>query len=73
MRESDTVARRVKLRAERMLPVPKAVATDGRVFMQAHLKVGGGNTIAPRLHFYDDCSRSERCTWATSAPTCATP
>ncbi|MGW7466027.1 hypothetical protein ACWGJT_15315 [Streptomyces xantholiticus] len=58
MRESDTVARNAKLRYERMLPVPKAVDPDGRVFMQAHLKIGGGNTIAPRLHFYDDCSRS---------------
>lgn len=58
MRESDTVARNAKLRSERMLPVPKAVDPDGRVFMQAHLKIGGGNTIAPRLHFYDDCSRS---------------
>jgi hypothetical protein len=58
MRESDTVARKPKLRTERMLPVPKAVDPDGRVFMQAHLKIGGGNTIAPRLHFYDDCPRS---------------
>ncbi|MER6025714.1 hypothetical protein [Streptomyces sp. NPDC001851] len=58
MRESDTVARKPKLRGERMLPVPKAVNPDGHVFMQAHLKIGGGNTIAPRLHFYDDCPRS---------------
>ncbi|GHI97179.1 hypothetical protein [Streptomyces olivaceus] len=58
MRESDSVARKTKLRNERMLPVPEAVAPDGRVFMQAHLKIGGGNTIAPRLHFYDDCPRS---------------
>ncbi|MEU1850820.1 hypothetical protein ABZ499_16475 [Streptomyces sp. NPDC019990] len=58
MRESDTVARKPKLRAERMLPVPEAVDPEGRVFMQAHLKIGGGNTIAPRLHFYDDCPRS---------------
>ncbi|CAM5252653.1 hypothetical protein [Streptomyces pseudogriseolus] len=58
MRESDTVARNAKLRNERMLPVPKDVAPAGQVFMQAHLKVGGGNTIAPRLHFYDDCIRS---------------
>ncbi|MGW9599925.1 hypothetical protein FE156_04525 [Streptomyces albidoflavus] len=58
MRESDTVARKTKLRTERMLPVPEAVSPDGRVFMQAHLKIGGGNTIAPRLHFYDDCPRS---------------
>ncbi|MEV5170254.1 hypothetical protein AB0L10_03980 [Streptomyces flaveolus] len=58
MRESDTVARKAKLRAERMLPVPEAVHPDGQVFMQAHLRIGGGNTIAPRLHFYDDCPRS---------------
>ncbi|MFE9332997.1 hypothetical protein [Streptomyces sp. NPDC006925] len=58
MRESDTVARSAKLRGERMLPVPKTAAPDGRVFMQAHLKIGGGNTIAPRLYFYDDCSSS---------------
>ncbi|MCP9985993.1 hypothetical protein LUX01_04000 [Streptomyces sudanensis] len=58
MRESDTVARQAKLRNERMLPVPKAVHHTGRVFMQAHLKIGGGNTISPRLHFYDDTPRS---------------
>ncbi|WP_405694840.1 hypothetical protein OHA99_07525 [Streptomyces coelicoflavus] len=58
MRESDTVARKAKLRTERMLPVPEAVSPGGRVFMQAHLKIGGGSTIAPRLHFYDDCPRS---------------
>lgn len=55
MRESDTVARNQRLRGERMLPVPKAVDPDGKVFMQAHLRIGGGNTVAPRLHFYDDC------------------
>jgi hypothetical protein len=54
MRESDTVARKDKLRRERMLPVPKAVHPDEAVFMQAHLRIGSGNTIAPRLHFYDD-------------------
>lgn len=58
MRESDTVARHPKLRNERMLPVPKSVFSEEKAFMQAHLKIGGGNTIAPRLHFYDDCPRS---------------
>ncbi|MGX1541156.1 hypothetical protein [Streptomyces adustus] len=58
MRESDTVANNGKLRGERMLPVPQTVDPNGRVFMQAHLKIGGGNTIAPRLHFYDDGPRS---------------
>ncbi|MFE5593655.1 hypothetical protein [Streptomyces sp. NPDC056549] len=54
MRESDTVAHNDKLRTERMLPVPKEVDPAGTVFMQAHLKIGLGNTVAPRLHFYDD-------------------
>lgn len=60
MRESDTVARNDKLRRERMLPVPRKVHADGVVFMQAHLKIGSGNTIAPRLHFYDDGPRTGR-------------
>lgn len=58
MRESDTVANNGKLRGERMLPVPEAVDPNGKVFMQAHLKIGGGNTVAPRLHFYEDGPRS---------------
>ncbi|MGW5971715.1 hypothetical protein [Streptomyces sp. NPDC055186] len=60
MRESDTVARQDKLRRERMLPVPKSVHPDGVVFMQAHLRIGSGNTVAPRLHFYDDGSNTGR-------------
>ncbi|GAA1895421.1 hypothetical protein GCM10009716_01680 [Streptomyces sodiiphilus] len=58
MRESDTVANNRKLRGERLLAVPETVDPSGRVFMQAHLKIGGGNTIAPRLHFYEDGPRS---------------
>ncbi|MGA5872406.1 hypothetical protein [Streptomyces cinereoruber] len=58
MRESDTVAKNGKLRGERMLPVPRTVDASGRVFMQAHLKIGGGNMVAPRLHFYEDGPRS---------------
>ncbi|MFI5901579.1 hypothetical protein [Streptomyces cyaneofuscatus] len=26
--------------------------------MQAHLKIDRGNTVAPRLHFYEDGTRS---------------
>ncbi|MGW9437407.1 hypothetical protein [Streptomyces sp. NPDC055607] len=58
MRESDAVARDEKLRRKRMLPVPKEVHPDSVVFMQAHLKIGSGNTVAPRLHFYEDGPRS---------------
>lgn len=58
MRESDTVAKNGKLRTERMLPVPRSVDPSGKAFMQAHLKIGRGNTVAPRLHFFEDGPRS---------------
>ncbi|MFE5005493.1 hypothetical protein ACFRJ3_12790 [Streptomyces sp. NPDC056696] len=37
----------------RRFPVPRHVCPDGKLFMGAHLRIGGGNTIAPRLHHYD--------------------
>lgn len=37
----------------RTFPVPRHVHPDGKLFMGAHLRIGGGNTIAPRLHYYD--------------------
>ncbi|MFJ3933677.1 hypothetical protein [Streptomyces sp. NPDC090029] len=60
MRESATVTASEKLRRERILPVPKHVHPDGEVFMQAHLRIGSGNTIAPRLYFYDDGPKTGR-------------
>ncbi|MFF3859315.1 hypothetical protein [Streptomyces sp. NPDC002209] len=35
-------------------PVPTAVDASGELYTEAHLRIGGGNTVAPRLHFYDD-------------------
>jgi uncharacterized RmlC-like cupin family protein len=58
MKESLTVARNPAWRNERMLPVPTTVDPSGRVYMQAHLRVGGGNSVSPRLHFYDDTAKT---------------
>lgn len=52
MRESDTVSNHWK--GERIFPVPTSVHPDEKIYMQAHLRIGGGNTVAPRLHFHDD-------------------
>jgi hypothetical protein len=41
--------------------------------MQAHLRTGSGNTIAPRLHFYDDGPRTGLVYVGYLGPTCATP
>ncbi|HEY5833750.1 hypothetical protein [Streptomyces sp.] len=60
MKESDTVWRNLAWRKERMLPVPVEVDPSGTVFMQAHLRIGGGSTISPRLHFYDDTAGTGR-------------
>jgi hypothetical protein len=60
MKESDTVARNPAWRRERMLPVPPEVHPSGLVYMQAHLRIGGGSTISPRLHFHDDTAGTGR-------------
>jgi hypothetical protein len=54
MKESETVGNREDWRRERTYPVPETVHPSGELFMQAHLRIGGGNTVAPRLYFYDD-------------------
>lgn len=54
MKESKTVGNRDDWRRERTFPVPKAVDRSEKLFMEAHLRIGGGNTVAPRLYFYDD-------------------
>ncbi|WP_416481807.1 hypothetical protein [Streptomyces sp. CL12] len=54
MKESETVGNRTKWRRQRTFPVPTSVAKEGKLFMQAHLRIGGGNTVSPRLYFHDD-------------------
>ncbi|RRQ76194.1 hypothetical protein CQW39_23015 [Streptomyces griseofuscus] len=54
MKESETVGNRTKWRRQRTFPVPASVAKEGKLFMQAHLRIGGGNTVSPRLYFHDD-------------------
>lgn len=57
--ESRTVSTNGKWKRERLFPVPTEVDASGRVFMGAHLRIGGGGT-APRLHYHDDCSGTGR-------------
>ncbi|MGW2260965.1 hypothetical protein ACWCXE_24595 [Streptomyces sp. NPDC001780] len=54
MKESDTVGNRGRWRKQRTFAVPTSVDPSGEIYMEAHLRIGGGNTVAPRLHFYDD-------------------
>ncbi|MEU9930446.1 hypothetical protein [Streptomyces anulatus] len=51
--ESKSVKANSDWSRARTFPVPRRVHPDGKLFMGAHLRIGGGNTIAPRLHYYD--------------------
>ncbi|MFF5183430.1 hypothetical protein ACFY30_06510 [Streptomyces sp. NPDC000345] len=51
--ESRSVKSNSAWRRERTFPVPEYVDPARKVFMGAHVRVGGGNTIAPRLHYHD--------------------
>ncbi|GHE94344.1 hypothetical protein E5082_22005 [Streptomyces griseoluteus] len=51
--ESKSVKANGEWSRARTFPVPRHVHSDGKLFMGAHLRIGGGNTIAPRLHYYD--------------------
>lgn len=51
--ESKTVKANTAWRKERTFPVPRRVESAGRLFMGAHVRIGSGNTVAPRLHYHD--------------------
>lgn len=51
--ESKSVKNNSDWRRERTFPVPESVDPTRKRFMGAHVRIGGGNTIAPRLHYHD--------------------
>ncbi|MCY3894549.1 MAG: hypothetical protein OXF65_14785 [Acidimicrobiaceae bacterium] len=57
MNESEEVMRQPELSKHRLMPIATAVRSDGRIEMQAHLKLSN-RSFAPRLYFYDDTRRS---------------
>lgn len=55
MKESESVEANPALRAARMLPVSTAVSPDGKIYMDAHIKIAqGGGNLAPRIYFHVD-------------------
>lgn len=58
--ESPQTAGRRSWRRQRTFPVPVAVDPSGAAFMGAHLRIGAGNSKAPRLHFLDDSPHGGR-------------
>lgn len=58
--ESQLVLTTLKLRDERVLPVPRDVDPSGRVLMTEHIRIGSGRPPAPRLHLYDNSANDGR-------------
>lgn len=56
--ESSQVKDNPKYWRPRLLPVPTSVRTDGFVEMYAHFRIDTSNTIAPRLHYFDDTANT---------------
>lgn len=54
--ESKSVKANTAWRKERTFPVPAHVHEERKIFMGAHVRIGGGNTVAPRLHYHDGAS-----------------
>ncbi len=46
--------------SERVFPIPKSVAREGKVHMFAHFKPTHDSQFAPRMHYYDDTDGSGR-------------
>jgi hypothetical protein len=52
MVESDSVKNSDKLSGKRIFPVDRRISSDGKVFMEAHIKIAeGGGSLAPRIYF----------------------
>ncbi|BCJ32297.1 hypothetical protein Asera_64050 [Actinocatenispora sera] len=53
-RESDAVVNTPRLAAHRYFPVPPEVDPTGTLMYVAHIAIGSGRNLAPRLYFHDD-------------------
>ncbi|GAB3800487.1 hypothetical protein [Micromonospora zhanjiangensis] len=58
--ESEEVRTNPVFRRARVLPVPASVDPAGCIFMGAHFKIATFAMISPRLHYYDDTTKSGR-------------
>ena len=57
--ESESVLSNATWRAQRVLPVPTTAHPAGRVLMPAHFKATHADTVAPRMHYWDDIRPGE--------------
>ena len=61
MTESESVRNNPKYYEPRVRPVDTAVHPDGKMYMEAHIKVAeGGGPLIPRIYFEDDTGRATK-------------
>ncbi len=58
MTESESVESNPSWREARIFRVPDSVAPSGQIYMPAHVKIVKRGAPAPRLHFYDDTTKT---------------
>ncbi|CDO08056.1 hypothetical protein [Mycolicibacterium cosmeticum] len=56
--ESEDVGKNPKYWRPRTLPVPTDVDSAGVVYMESHFKIAQSGLISPRMHYFDDNSRT---------------
>ncbi len=56
LHESDLVRTNQRFRDLRTLPISTEAVAEGRVYMEAHIRIEMGGTPCPRIHFFDDTS-----------------
>lgn len=54
--ESRAVETNARFRVARTFPVPTELNATGQLYMPAHIRIGRGGGVAPRLYYYDDCT-----------------
>ena len=56
--ESEDVQNNPRFSEARVFPVPEAVDPRGSAAMMAHFKIAQSGLVSPRLHYYDDVTRT---------------
>jgi hypothetical protein len=71
--ESEGVRNHDRLRNARVLPVPRTIDPEGRVFMGAHFKIAQAGLTSPRLHYFDATAIDGRIYFGYLGPHLPTP
>ncbi|GAA4740236.1 hypothetical protein [Gordonia alkaliphila] len=58
--ETPATQNRPEFRRQRVFPVPTSIAASGEKFMGEHIRIASYGMISPRMHLYNDATKSGR-------------